>query len=331
MADNVLLPATGTGTASVTQATDDVSSVHYPIVKLADGTADATTVIKAAGGVEANALRVTVASDSTGVLTVKQATAGNLNMTEASASAIKTSVELMDDAVYIDDTSTHATGTSKGLLMMAAATPTDTAVNANDIGAIGMTLNRAQFVSVQDPVGNGTNAAALRVTMANDSTGILATVSTVTAVTSITNVVHVDDNSGSLTVDAPVGTPLFCTPTPSTTGGWSKWSTAKNASSNAPLTNAVQTVKGSAGTFGGYMVYNPNATAAYLQIFDSASASAGTTKADLIIAIPPTSAANIELTNGVNMATGIQVLATTTATGSTALATAGLDLTVWYK
>lgn len=43
MADNVLLPATGTGTASVTQATDDVSGIHYPVVKLADGTADSTT------------------------------------------------------------------------------------------------------------------------------------------------------------------------------------------------------------------------------------------------------------------------------------------------
>lgn len=37
----------------------------------------------------------------------------------------------------------------------------------------------------------------------------LNTVTTVGTVTTITNVVHVDDNSGSLTVDAPVGTPVF--------------------------------------------------------------------------------------------------------------------------
>lgn len=37
----------------------------------------------------------------------------------------------------------------------------------------------------------------------------VGTVSTVTAVTSITNAVAVTDNSGSLTVDAPVGTPVF--------------------------------------------------------------------------------------------------------------------------
>jgi hypothetical protein len=45
MADNVLLPATGTGTASVTQATDDVSGIHYPKVKLAVGVADGTAAI----------------------------------------------------------------------------------------------------------------------------------------------------------------------------------------------------------------------------------------------------------------------------------------------
>lgn len=37
----------------------------------------------------------------------------------------------------------------------------------------------------------------------------LSTVTTVSTVSTITNVVHVDDNSGTLTVDAPVGTPVF--------------------------------------------------------------------------------------------------------------------------
>lgn len=37
----------------------------------------------------------------------------------------------------------------------------------------------------------------------------LATVTTVGTLSTITNVVHVDDNAGSITVDAPVGTPAF--------------------------------------------------------------------------------------------------------------------------
>lgn len=67
MADNVVLNA---GTGGVTLATDDITNVHYQRVKLVDGTLDATTAIAAGGGVEAGALRVTVASDSTGVLSV---------------------------------------------------------------------------------------------------------------------------------------------------------------------------------------------------------------------------------------------------------------------
>lgn len=60
MADNVLLPATGTGTASVTQATDDVTGVHYPKVKLVDGTADSTAVIPgdATNGLDVDVTRV---------------------------------------------------------------------------------------------------------------------------------------------------------------------------------------------------------------------------------------------------------------------------------
>lgn len=66
MADNVAITA-GSGTNI---ATDDVAGVHYQRMKLVDGTLDATTAIAAGGGVEAGALRVTVASDSTGVLSV---------------------------------------------------------------------------------------------------------------------------------------------------------------------------------------------------------------------------------------------------------------------
>lgn len=67
MADNVVL---NSGSGGQTCATDDVSGVQYQVVKLADGTADSSTRIVAGGGVEASALRVTIASDSTGVVSV---------------------------------------------------------------------------------------------------------------------------------------------------------------------------------------------------------------------------------------------------------------------
>ncbi len=69
-----------------------------------------------------------------------------------------TALQLIDDIVYTDDTSTHATGTSKGALIMAAATPTDSAVNANDIGAVAMTTDRKLHVAVMDALPAGSAA-----------------------------------------------------------------------------------------------------------------------------------------------------------------------------
>ena len=71
MADNVAITA-GTGTTvhadEYTHST--LGSGKTQLVKLVDGTLDSSTAIAAGGGVEAGALRVTVASDSTGVLSV---------------------------------------------------------------------------------------------------------------------------------------------------------------------------------------------------------------------------------------------------------------------
>lgn len=57
-------------------------------------------------------------------------------------------------------------------------------------------------------VGNGTAATAQRVTLASDSTGVVAATQSGTwnvgTVTTITSVVHIDDNSGSITVDGSV-------------------------------------------------------------------------------------------------------------------------------
>lgn len=78
--------------------------------------------------------------------------------TSAQGAGIQTAVELLDDAVFTDDTSTHATGTTKGIGIMAVAAPTDASVNANDIAMPAMTTDRKLHVSVQDALPAGTNA-----------------------------------------------------------------------------------------------------------------------------------------------------------------------------
>lgn len=71
MADNVVITA-GSGTTvhadEYTHTT--LGSGKTQLVKLVDGTLDSETAIAAGGGVEAGALRVTIANDSTGVLSI---------------------------------------------------------------------------------------------------------------------------------------------------------------------------------------------------------------------------------------------------------------------
>lgn len=99
------------------------------------------------------------------------------------------------------------------------------------------------------------------------------------------------------------------------------------------LTNTASSVVSSvAATLEDYYIYNPNASVAYVQIYDVATAGAvtvGTTTPKWSIGIPATSAANIARM-GLSFASGIQVAATTTATGSTAPGTA-LDANFGYR
>ena len=180
-------------------------------------------------GTEAAALRVTLATDSTGTLTVDttgtnglevvQAAAADLNVTEASAAAIKTAVELIDDAVS------------------------------------GAGFNVTQFAGAAVPIGAGTEAAAVRVTLATDSTGLLS----------------IDDNGGSLTIDQPAVA----------TGGASFFK-------SIDLDESEEQVKGTAATFYGGVVINLKATPLYLKLYDAASGdvTVGTTVPDLTFPIP---------------------------------------------
>jgi hypothetical protein len=170
----VRVSVAGTGTATVSLRITNANPVIHLDAQLPAGTntlgaistvatvttatVGGTVAVSTVTGVGTVATLTTGTVGVTGSVTVAQATAASLNCTEASASGIRTAVELIDDIVYTDDTSTHSTGTSKGALFMAAATPTDASVNANDIGAVAMTTDRKLHVSVQDALPAGTNA-----------------------------------------------------------------------------------------------------------------------------------------------------------------------------
>lgn len=118
---------------------------------------------------------------------------------------------------------------------------------------------------------------------------------------------------------------------PRTTGGWSVGNFTSGDTYTA-LTNTAQVVKGSAGKFGGYYIYNPNSVAIYVMVYDIAAASVtvGTSTAKLVFCIPAVGAANLEMVVGIPFATAIAIAAATTGGGNTAPTTA-LEAMVWYK
>lgn len=90
------------------------------------------------------------------------------------------------------------------------------------------------------------------------------------------------------------------------------------------LGTSVTTVKASAGRLVYLHCWNPNAAAAYVQVFDiSGSVTLGTSTPKLSMAVPPTNSNGFVLPlQGIAFANAIKAAATSTATGSTTPGTA---------
>jgi len=119
MADNVTIPASGTGTATPVVATDDVSGVHYQYVKLVDGTADATGKI---GGDATNGLDVDVTRMNDG---------GN-SITVDAPSGTPVAVRIGDGTLQtsvVDETGSSAVDA----LAVGGGTPHDSADSGNPV------------------------------------------------------------------------------------------------------------------------------------------------------------------------------------------------------
>ena len=76
-----------------------------------------------------------------------------------------TALQLIDDVIFVDDTATHSTGSTKLLGVGAVATPTDAAITANDIGMLAMSLDRRLHVdaAIKASVALDVSAATLTV------------------------------------------------------------------------------------------------------------------------------------------------------------------------
>ena len=187
-------------TLRVTIANDSTGLVSV------DDNAGSLTVDNAAlsvtgGGTEASAMRVTIANDSTGLLSVDD-NAGSLTIDgTVTVSSISTSITPGTAAGNLGkaEDAAHASADT-GVAVWAVR---DDAASASFVSAAsdytplvvdekGALWTRTRFGTTDPLTGGGVEAASLRVTIANDSTGVLS----------------VDDNGGLLTVDGTVSANL---------------------------------------------------------------------------------------------------------------------------
>lgn len=278
-----------------------------------------------------------VAETSAPSLTTGKAAALSLNLSgglrvDASGATVPVSGTFWQASQPVSGTVTANAGT--GSFTVAQATAANLLCTASQGGAP-WAQNITQFGGTNVSTGTGASGAGIpRVTISNDSS---------LALHQSTNVDEIGGSAlalGQATMSASVPVAIASNQSaisvalvPQTGNGWSKFSTPKN-NSNTPLGSTVVAVKSSAaGELGGYIIYNPNSSAAYVQVFDVATAGGvtlGTTRPDMVIPIPATSGANLEFANGVSFANGIQIAAATTDSGSTGPST-GLTVTILYK
>jgi len=253
-------------------------------------TVDNAALAVVGGGAEASALRVTLASDSTGVVSVDD-NGGSITIDGAvTVGDGGTALEVQGDAAE------DAAAAGNPILAGGRYDATPRTLDDGDVGALALDADGALQVSdggdsltvdnaALAVVGGGVEASALRVTLASDSTGV----------------VSVDDNGGSLTVDGTVAV----SQAPATSGGYTIYR-------DIDLDETGISVKGSAGQIYGWFMHNKAASTLYVKFYNSSGApTVGTDTPILTIPIPAGASANVEFLGGIACSSGIGIGCTT--------------------
>ena len=295
--DVLTLPALPTGTNTIGS------------VKLTDGTD--TALITASG--ELSVLATAQPGTDIGDVTINNASgASAVNIQDGGNSitvdnagtfvvqengAALTALQLIDDTVFTDDTSTHSTGATKGLGIMAVANPTDANIDANDIGMLAMTLARALKIDYTTIAGT-----AVDTNSGNKSAGTQRMV---------------------VATDQPqLTTPLNVTIQAGASGGDTVYHLVSAATTNA--TN----IKSSAGKVTGWYIYNSNAAARKVAFHDTSGTPTAGSSVYFSLMIPPSSGANVSFPSGIKFASGIGITTVTELADSDSTAVASNDLII---
>jgi hypothetical protein len=240
IADNTTLDP---GAGGDVIATDDVAGVKYQRVKLVDGTLDSTAAIPgdAANGLDVDVTRSALPSGastaakqpalgtagvaSADVITVQGIASGTVVPVSGTVTATGplTDAQLRATPVPVSGTVT-ASGPLTDTQLRASAVPVDTELpaaaaladaasnpTAPAVGAFALLWNGATWDRAPGGATNGltANLKALNGTTIDTNSGAKSAGTQRVILASDQTVVPISDNSGSLTVDAPVATPAF--------------------------------------------------------------------------------------------------------------------------
>lgn len=332
---------TVTGTVTATASGD-----HTVVGKAADGAAVSGNPVLIAGQDGTNVQ--SIKTDSSGELQVDVLTMPSTAVTNAGTFAVQADTELTTaDLDTGGGTDTRAVvglaGTASGGAQLIPGSSTDgLLVNLganNDVTVTGTVTVGSHAVTNAGTFATQVDGSALTALqkiddpVLVDDAGFTPASSSVMMAgfeadeASIDSVDEGDAGAARMTLDRK----QIVTVQPHTAGGWDIKMCSSGDGSTA-LTNSAQAVKASAGKLGGWYIYNPNSSATYVIIYNTASGSVtvGTTNPVMVLCIPATSAANLEMVNGVTFDTAIAVAATTTGPGNTAPTTA-LEANFFYK
>lgn len=281
------------------------------------------------GGTEATALRVTMATDSTGLLSVDD-NGGSLTVDNATLDTVGGGTEAAAQRVTIASDSTGLLSVDdNGGSLTIDNTALDTVGGGTEAAAQRVTIanDSTGVVTVDNTVlsvvGGGTEAAAQRVTLANDSTGLLsvdndgtfATQATLQAGSASIGTLGANDGVDIGDVDVTsiaAGTNLIGDVGLSgtrTTGGTTLY---KNID-----VDVKDEIKATGGQVYWIHAINQSASPVYLKFYDLAAASVtvGTTVPDLTFPVPTTGDTNgagftLSIPNGIAFGTGITIAGT---------------------
>jgi hypothetical protein len=265
--------------------------------------------------------------------------------------AALTALQLIDDVVYAEDIAAQAA--DKGVSILAVRRDTPTALATTDNDYIQLTTNATGHLWVAGPVtvasggiasgaiasgavasgalAAGSIAAGAIADMIVDDAAFTPATSRVIMAGfeadegSTDSVDEGDAGAARMTLDRK----QIVTVLPHTTGGLTTFM-ASGSDGSSILVATKQTIKASAGQLYGWYLFNPEAAATFVHIYNTDTVTVGTTNPQISLAIPAGSAANVFCPQGIVFDTAMSCSATTTAGGNTAPAT-GVSAVFLYK